>query len=270
MAPRPSGRASAEMPSAYGAGIVMELESSVTAAVRANSRPSTVAPVVTVMEANARMFPLNTEPVPRVAELPTCQKTLAACAPPLRMTWRPTVVVRVDAIWKMKTALASPWASSVRSPEEISSEEVDLYRPGVRVCPPRLPATVIAPTVRPAALLYAVVKASCAWAAAGSPAWIAPLTIPGGNPVTAVPGLSPRSPLTVVAPVLVTVEPARTANVLAAPRATGACPAGVAAVVKLQTKFAASALPAKSLAPRVIVAVWTALGARVLTGVRVA
>src|ERR1041385_7986810 len=79
-------------------GIVIELESRVTAAVRANSRPSTVAPVVTVMEANARMFPLNTEPVPNVAELPTCQKMLAARAPPLRITWRPMVVVRVDAI----------------------------------------------------------------------------------------------------------------------------------------------------------------------------
>ena len=70
-----------------------------------------------------------------------------------------------------------------------------------------------------------------------------------------MPGLSPRSPLTVVAPVLVTVEAARTANVVAAPRGTGACPPGVAAVVKLQTKFAASALPARSLAPVVIVAV---------------
>src|SRR5438552_6653078 len=247
----------------------MILESRVTAPVRANSRPSTAAPVVTVMEANARMLPLNTEPVPRVAELPTCQNTLAALAPPLRITWRAEVVVRVDAIWKMKTALASPWASSVRSPEEISSEEVDLYRPGVRVCPPRLPAIVIAPTVRPAASLYAVVKASCAWAAAGSPAWIVPLTVPGGNPVTAVPGLTPRSPLTVVAPVLVTVEPARTANVVAAPRATGACPAGVTAVVKLQTKFAASALPARSLVPVVTVAVYTARGARALAGVKV-
>src|SRR5207245_6048936 len=259
-----------EMPMPYGAGSVMVLVSKVTAAVRANSRPSTAAPVVTVMEANARMLPLNTEPVPRVAELPTCQNTLAALAPPLRITWRAEVVVRVDAIWKMKTALASPCASSVRSPEEISSEEVDLYRPGVRVCPPRLPATVIAPTVRPAASLYAVVRWSCGWAAAGSPAWIVPLTVPGGNPVTAVPGLSPRSPLTVVAPVLVTVEPARTANVLAAPRATGACPAGVAAVVKLQTKFAASALPARSLAPVVIVAVNVVRGASALAGVKVA
>ena len=61
--------------------------------------------------------------------------------------------------------------------------------------------------------------------------------------------------MTVVAPVLVTVEAARTANELAAPRATGAWPAAVAAVVKLHTKFAASALPARSLAPVVIVAV---------------
>src|SRR5204862_2606340 len=75
-------------------GNLMSLESKVTAAVRASSRPSTVAPAVTVMEAIARMFPLNTEPVPRVAELPTCQKTLAAWAPPLRITWRPIVVVR--------------------------------------------------------------------------------------------------------------------------------------------------------------------------------
>ena len=67
-------------------GIVMVLESNVTAAVRANSRPSTVAPVVTVIEAKARMFPLNTEPVPNVAELPTCQKTFAAWAPPVKIT----------------------------------------------------------------------------------------------------------------------------------------------------------------------------------------
>src|SRR6185436_16795127 len=123
----------------------------------------------------------------------------------------------------------------------------------MRVCPPRSPATVIAPTVRPAASLYAVVKSSCAWAAAASATCIVPLT--DGDPVTEVPGLNPRSPLTVVAPVLVTVEAARTANVLADPRATGPWPAAVPAVVKLQTKLAASALPARSLAPGLIAAV---------------
>src|ERR1044072_3160732 len=80
---------------------------------------------------------------------------------------------------------------------------------------------MIAPLVRPAASLYAAVKSSCAWAAAASARCIVPLTVPGGNPVTAVPGLNPRSPLTVVAPVLVTVEAARTANVPAGPTGRG-------------------------------------------------
>src|SRR5438309_11880165 len=136
---------------------------------------------------------------------------LAALAPPLRITWRPDVVVSVDAIWKMKTALASPWASRVRSPDEISSEEVDLYRPGVRVSPPRFPATPIAPTVRPAPSLYAVVKSPWACAEVGSPAWIDPVTL--RLPLTPVPRPTPRSPATEVAPVLVTVELARSPKV---------------------------------------------------------
>src|SRR5258708_6986441 len=57
----------------HGAGSVMVLASKVTAAVRADSRPSTAAPFCSVMEVRARMFPLKTEVVPRVAELPTCQ-----------------------------------------------------------------------------------------------------------------------------------------------------------------------------------------------------
>src|SRR6266567_1028974 len=113
---------------------------------------------------------------------------------------------------------------------------------------------VMAPTVRPAASLYAVVKSSWACAAIGSARWVVPFTIPGGNPVTAVPGLKPRSPLTVLPPVLVTVEAARTAKLAAVPRAMGAGPVVVGAVVKLQTTLLANALPAKSLAPVVIVA----------------
>jgi hypothetical protein len=53
--------------------------------------------------------------------------------------------------------------------------------------------------------------------------WIVPpVTVPGGKPVTAVPGLTPRSPVTAVKPVLVTVVPARTAKLAAVPRG-GAC-----------------------------------------------
>jgi hypothetical protein len=43
-----------------------------------------------------------------------------------------------------------------------------------------------------------------------------------GKPVTAVPGLNPRSPVIVVGPVSVIVEPARTAKLSAVPRPTGA------------------------------------------------
>jgi hypothetical protein len=76
----------------------MALVSNVTAAIRANTLPSTRAPVFTVIDWSAIMIPLNTEFVPSVAELPTCQKTLEALPPPLRMTWLPGPVVRVDAI----------------------------------------------------------------------------------------------------------------------------------------------------------------------------
>ena len=59
------------------------------------------------------MVPLKTDPVPSVAEVPTCQKTFAALALPVRKIFRSELVVSVEAIWKMKTALASPPPSSV-------------------------------------------------------------------------------------------------------------------------------------------------------------
>ena len=46
----------------------------------APARPITVAPVVAVMLVSARMLPMNAVLVPRVAELPTCQKTLHVAA----------------------------------------------------------------------------------------------------------------------------------------------------------------------------------------------
>ena len=166
------------------------------------------------------MVPLKMEYVPRVAELPTCQKMLAACALPMRTTRLPEAVVSALPIWKMKTEFALPPPSSVRTPV-MPNEEVDLYRPAARVCPPRSPAT-IAGTVRPAASLYAVVKSPWAVAAVRSAACIAPpTTVPGGNPVTALPGLTPKFPLTIVGPVFVTVEPANAVKFPAEFRATG-------------------------------------------------
>ena len=105
-------------------GTVMALASKATWPIRASARPSSVALVTIVIDCAAIMVPLKPELPPIVAELPTYQKTLAAWAPPLRMTWRPVVVTRVDTIWKIQTAFASP--ASVRSPDDISSEEVDL------------------------------------------------------------------------------------------------------------------------------------------------
>jgi hypothetical protein len=101
---------------------VMVLVSSVTAPLRASVRPSTVTPVVTVIELNARMVPRKMELVPRVAELPTCQKTLQDWAPPMRFTWLLDAVVSVDPAWKMKTAVESPPPLSVRSPVSPSDD----------------------------------------------------------------------------------------------------------------------------------------------------
>src|SRR5579859_2556295 len=107
-------------------GMVMTLASNATEPTRARALPSSVALVSSVMDCAASRVPLKTELPPIVAELPTCQKTLAALAPPLKMTWRPVVVTSVEAIWKIQTPFVSPRAFKVRSPEEISSEEVDL------------------------------------------------------------------------------------------------------------------------------------------------
>src|ERR1700693_2662400 len=84
------------------------LVSSVTSPFRASARPSSCAPVVTVIEVNARIFPSKTEFVPRVAELPTCQKILQGDALLTRTTWLPLPVISVDEIWNMKTALGFP------------------------------------------------------------------------------------------------------------------------------------------------------------------
>ena len=76
--------------------------------------------VETTTPALAMMVPTMVPPPAAliVAALPTCQKTFAAWAPLIRITLRgapaaPTVSEL--AIWKTQTALALPWASSVRS-----------------------------------------------------------------------------------------------------------------------------------------------------------
>src|ERR1700733_7431735 len=87
---------------------------------------------------------------------------------------------------------------------------------------------MVAVTGLAAAASYAAVKSFWACSAAALAALMVPLTCPGGNPVTDVPGLSPRSPLIVVGPVFVTVDAASTAKGPALPSETGAV-AGAAA-----------------------------------------
>src|ERR1700712_4443714 len=52
-------------------GCVKTSLSRVTAPLRASARPCTTTALCTVIDVSARMLPTNTEPVPRVAELPT-------------------------------------------------------------------------------------------------------------------------------------------------------------------------------------------------------
>src|SRR4029078_9533813 len=98
----------------------------------------------------------------------------------------------------------------------------------------------------------------------------APVNVPGGKPVTAVPGLTPRFPVSAVAPVLVTVEPARTAKVAAVESAGESCAPDAAEVVKVHALLVDMALPATSFARVVIVAVCAVLATRALVGANVA
>jgi len=68
--------------------------------------------------------------------------------------------------------------------------------------------------------MNAAVRSSLAAAAMASARLKTPINTPGGKPVTAVPGLKPTFPLTVLTPVLVMVDPASRAKLAAVPRFT--------------------------------------------------
>jgi hypothetical protein len=100
---------------------VMTLLSSVTWAILARARPSIVAPFCTAICWSAMMVPTNLAPVPMVAELPTCQNTLQACAPLTSLTWISEPVISVVPAWKMKTASGSPPPLRVRGMGPVSA-----------------------------------------------------------------------------------------------------------------------------------------------------
>ena len=229
---------------------VIVSSSRVTAPLRASTRPAMVSPVSTEIDVRARTVPVKSEFVPRVAELPTCQNTLQAWAPLVRMTLLAESVTSVEGTWKMKTAFGSPPASRVSDPPT-SSEEDALYTPGASVWPAPMKAGTLAVWARPAASLYAVVRSDWACAATASALCMVPLiTWPGGNPVTAAAGLTPRSPLMMLRPVLVTWGvPARTAKLAAVPSPTGAVAATAGwAAMNMAMAPAAATGPAASQA----------------------
>ena len=73
-------------------------------------------PVVMVTLLDARTLPRKFDPVPIVAELPICQKMLQLWPPLIIRTCDAEAVVSALPNWKMKTALGSPCASSVKVP----------------------------------------------------------------------------------------------------------------------------------------------------------
>jgi len=95
--------------------------SSVTAPLWASVRPCTVTPVVTVIDVRAKMTPVNAEPVPSVAELETCQKTLHGLALLIRRTELADAVVSVEPSWNTKTASGLPAPLSVRMPVRVTA-----------------------------------------------------------------------------------------------------------------------------------------------------
>lgn len=107
------GEGEPDGPTAVQSGTVMVLVSRVTAALRAITLPSTVVPVCRVVEVKDITVPTNVVLVFNVVELPTCQKTLQADAPPVSSTVAFGAVINVDPAWKMNTASGPPFNVSV-------------------------------------------------------------------------------------------------------------------------------------------------------------
>ena len=114
------------------------------------------------------MFPLNTEPVPSVAELPICQNTLHSCAPLISVTVLADAVISVEFVWKMNTEFRFPAPSSTSGPVMLIAPWAGpWYTPAWSVLLPRS-AVSVKSIGRPAALTYAAVRSLWAWATAAS------------------------------------------------------------------------------------------------------
>jgi hypothetical protein len=189
-------------------GPVIVFASNVTAPVCANARPFNVAPVFNVIEVSARILPMKLVVVSRVAELPILHQTLHGSPP---VTDEPGEVISVDAVLNIHT----PDPVKFKLPVKVKLL-VEQYTPGATP-----DGKVAVKSTAPKVWSHGwsnvpnAVKLS-AWAAMALASLeckcvaLLPPATPGGKPVIAVPGDTPTSPVVVVAPVFVTVVPART------------------------------------------------------------
>ena len=101
------------------AGMVIVLVSNVTAPLRASSRPANVAPVWAEIEVRASTVPTKVVVEPKVALLPTCQKTLQAWAPLTSDTTLEEAAPSVLPAWKMNTESGSSCPSRITVPVKL-------------------------------------------------------------------------------------------------------------------------------------------------------
>ncbi|KAF4621643.1 hypothetical protein G7Y89_g14507 [Cudoniella acicularis] len=111
---------------------------------RANKPPLLLAPPSAVTETCARIVPANAMLIPKVADVPTCQKTLQGKPPPESITAEPTEVTKVEPIWKYQASVGDPVPASIKVPVSCA-DELNSYVPGAKDRPPKLPVKTIPP-----------------------------------------------------------------------------------------------------------------------------
>nr|WP_254896773.1 hypothetical protein [Amycolatopsis sp. Hca4] len=192
-------------PGAPGVTPVMVSPARVTVS-RESARPSTAVFAPRVIAPRARIVPDKNESAPVLAAPSATQNTLAAFAPLTRSTRLPAAVSNAASVWKRNTASGLPCASRVTVPVRASAAPA-WCTPAWKVRVPRSPTTSVC-ALREEASPWAASRSACACWAAGSFTCRLPATMPGGNPLTEVLGLTPRSPLRTVGPVFTTPVPA--------------------------------------------------------------
>jgi hypothetical protein len=90
-------------------GMLILFVSRLTCPFLARRRPWICVLVSAVIEVSAMTVPIKLLLTPRVAELPTCQKTLqGVLAQPVVVTVELVEVISVDPVWKIQTAFGFP------------------------------------------------------------------------------------------------------------------------------------------------------------------